>query len=262
MNSIQKAAVGSFLFFVKNPQFVFLRLNDLNIMQVNKLFLVVCVLVMVQSSFAQKLQEIGLKGGFSYSDLNLSQGGKLSGTTYHPAVGYHVGGYALIKFNKKFSVQPELLYSMQGQYFTNVTYSNLKTTLNYVNIPVIVKYYLVKSLNVQAGPQLGILVSAKGDLVPYGPLGPTGRPVFNQDLSSYLKSMDLAIAFGAGVTLPGNIDLNVRYNVGITDINKNTDSVQGLPGGLQPSFSTAYTRNQVFQVSLGHRLYGFNKSKK
>jgi hypothetical protein len=226
----------------------------------NRVLVVVCALGIAQFSFAQKLQEVGLKGGFSYSSLNLSDGGKLSGTTYHPAVGYHIGGYALIKLNKKFSIQPELLYSMQGQYFTNVTYSNLKTTLNYINIPVMLKYYPVGSLNIQVGPQLGILASAKGDLVPYDNLGNiSGRPVFNQDLSNYLKNIDFAIAFGAGITLPGNIDLNVRYNVGITDINKNTNSSQALPGGLQPSFSTAFTRNQVLQVSLGYRLRKFDK---
>lgn len=151
---------------------------------------------------------------------------------------------------------------MQGQYFTNFTYSNLKTTLNYINIPIVLKYYPVGSLNVQVGPQLGILTGAKGDLVPYNSQGIiSGRPILDQDLSSYLKSVDFAIAFGVGITLPASIDLNVRYNIGITDINKNSDSTNGLPGGLQPSFSTAFTRNQVFQVSLGHRLYKFNKKK-
>jgi hypothetical protein len=231
-------------------------------MKLKRILLVVCVLGMTQFSFAQKLEEVGLRGGLNSSSLNLSSGGKLSGTNYHSAIGYHVGGYALIKFNKKFSVQPELLYSLQGQYFTNVTYSNLKTTLSYINIPIVIKYYPVGSLNIQVGPQLGILASAKGDLVPYDNNGNiSGRPIFNQDLSSYLKSIDFAIAFGAGITLPANIDLNVRYTVGITDINKNTDSAQGLPGGLQPSFSTAFTRNQVFQISLGHRLHKFAKQK-
>ena len=230
-------------------------------MKLNRFVFVVCVFG-VQFSFAQKLEEIGLRGGLNSSSLDLSQGGKLSGTNYHSAIGYHVGGYALIKLNKKFSIQPEILYSTQGQYFTNATYSNLKTTLNYINIPIMIKYYPIGSLNIQIGPQLGILASSKGDLVPYDNSGNiAGRPIFNQDLSSYLKSIDFSIAFGTGITLPGNIDLNVRYNIGVTDINKNTGSVQGFPGGLQPSFSTAYTRNQVFQVSLGHRLHKFAKQK-
>jgi len=63
--------------------------------------LVACALGVVQFSFAQKLEEVGLRGGLNSSSLNLSQGGKLSGTNYHSAVGYHVGGYALIKLNKK-----------------------------------------------------------------------------------------------------------------------------------------------------------------
>lgn len=229
-------------------------------MKLNRIVLVAFALGMVQFSVAQKLVEIGAKGGFSYSSLNLSTDGKLAGTNYHYAVGYHLGGYALYKLNKKISIQPELLYSMQGQYFTNVTYSNLKTTLHYINIPIMIKYYLVGSLNVQVGPQLGILVSSKGDLIPYDNTGNiAGRPIFNQDLNSYLKTTDLSVAFGAGIHLPGNIDLNVRYNIGVTNINKNSGSGQALPGGLQPSFSTADTRNQVLQVSLGYALRKFEK---
>src|SRR5882672_2584572 len=116
-------------------------------MKLNRIVLVACALGVVQFSFAQKLIEVGLRGGLNSSSLNLSQGGKLSGTNYHSAVGYHVGGYALIKLNKKISIQPEILYSTQGQYFTNITYSNLKTTLNYINIPIMIKYYLVGGLN-------------------------------------------------------------------------------------------------------------------
>jgi hypothetical protein len=58
---------------------------------------------------------------------------------------------------------------------------------------------------------------------------------------------------GVGINLPVNLNLNVRYNIGITDINKNSGGAT-FSDGLQPSFSTAYTRNQVLQVSLGYRL--------
>ncbi len=223
-------------------------------MKLNRIVFVVCVFG-VQYSFAQKDIELGAKAGLNYSNLNLSADGKLAGTIYHSSIGYHLGGYALIKLKKKISVQPEIVYSSQGQYFTTPFYSNLKTTLNYVNIPIIFKYYPVGSLNIQLGPQFGILAGSKGDLIPIDNLGNfAGPPVFNRNLNSYMKGFDFSIAFGAGINLLANLNLSVRYNVGITDINKNSVSHATFPDGLQPSFSTAFTRNQVLQVSIGYAI--------
>jgi len=227
-------------------------------MKLNRILVVACILGMVQCSFAQKLVEVGVKGGLNYSDLNLSKDGRLYSTKYHAGIGYHIGGYALMKLTKSFSIQPELLYSNQVQYFSTPNYSNLKTTLNYINIPVMFKYYLTGSLNIQVGPQFGILASSKGDLNQIQGGNFAGPPIFNQDLSNFLKSTDFSIAFGAGINFSANLNLTVRYTIGITDINKNSGGAT-FPGGLQPSFSTAYTRNQVLQVSLGYALRKFGK---
>ncbi len=226
-------------------------------MKLIRILFVVCALGISSISFAQAKIEVGAKGGLNYSALNLSKDGRLYSTNYHAAIGYHLGGYALIKF-KKFAIQPELIYSSQGQYFTTPYYSNLKTTLNYINIPIMIKYYLAGSLNIQVGPQFGILAGSKGDLIQIQNGFPVGQPVMNQNLSGYLKSTDFSIAFGAGVNLPANLNLSIRYNVGIIDINKNTGGAT-FPGGLQPSFSTAYTRNQVLQVSVGYQLRKLGK---
>ena len=217
------------------------------------------VLNVANVSLAQVKMELGAKAGLNYSSLNLSKDGKLNATTlYHYAVGYHFGGYAVFKF-AKYSIQPEVLYSTQGHYFTTPYYSNLKTTLNYINIPVLLKYYLTGSLNVQIGPQLGLLVGSKGDLSQINGGYIVGSPIFNQKLKDYVKSTDFSIALGAGINFTPRVNVNVRYTIGINDINKNTGSTTPFPGGLQPSISTAYTRNQVFQVSVGYQLRKLGK---
>jgi len=226
-------------------------------MKLNRILAVVCVLGIAQFSFAQKLVEVGAKGGLNYSNLNMSNDGRLYSTYYHAGVGYHVGGYALIQFKKIF-IQPELLYSNQNQYFTTPYYSNLKTTLNYINIPVLFKYYPTGSLNIYAGPQLGILANSTGDLNQIQNGFITGPPVTNQNLNSYLKSTDFSVVFGAGINLPANLNLSIRYTIGIVDINKNSGGAN-FSNGLEPSFSTAYTRNQVFQASIGYALRKFGK---
>jgi len=50
------------------------------------------------------------------------------------------------------------------------------------------KYYPFGGVNLQVGPQLGFLMSAKGDLVQYFSSGSLGQAVLNQDLKSYLNS--------------------------------------------------------------------------
>jgi len=219
-----------------------------------RLFLLVGVMLVSQAMMAQIKMDLGVKAGFNYYGLDLSSAGKLGTTSYNSGPGFHVGGYALIKVSK-FAVQPEIILSRQGQYFTTPYNSNLSTTLNYINIPVIVKYYLIGGLNLQAGPQLGILAWSKGDLVNKGIA--QGLAASGQNLKDYVNPIDFSVAFGAGLDLPFGGSLTVRYNLGISDVNKYTDG--STPGNTTPSLSTSSAKNQVLQISLGYRLKKLGK---
>lgn len=222
-----------------------------------KSLLIIGLGIVSHVSVAQLRMDIGAKAGMNYYGLNLSSAGKLASVNYNSGVGFQVGGYALIKISK-FAIQPEIVYSRQGQYFTTSYNSNLATRLNYINIPVIVKYYLIGGLNVQAGPQLGILVGSKGDLLPLASDGNiNGQPIFGQKLNDYVNPIDFSVAFGAGLDLPFGGSLTVRYNLGISDINKNSGSTATRT--QTASISTATTNNQVLQVSLAYRLKKIGK---
>lgn len=212
------------------------------------------VMLASQATMAQLKLDLGVKAGFNYYGLDLSSSGKLGTTNYNSGAGFHVGGYALIKVSK-FAIQPELVFSRQGQYFSTPYNSNLATTLNYINVPVMVKYYVVGGLNLQVGPQLGILASAKGDLVNKGLS--QGLVASGQNLKDYVNPIDFSVAFGAGLDLPFGASLTVRYNLGLTDVNKYTNST--VPGTSTPSLSTSSAKNQVIQISLGYRLKKIGK---
>jgi hypothetical protein len=225
-------------------------------MKLKSVLIVCCALMVVsKSSLAQLKTEIGVKGGLNISGLALSSDGKLSGAKYNNLMGFHGGAYALLRFSK-LGIQPEILFSKQGQNYTTPNYSNLRTDLNYINVPVMIKYYLGSVVNLQAGPQIGFLVSAKGDLIQIISGGQLGQAVLNQDLKPYLNSTDLSFAFGAGLDLPFGLNMNLRYNLGLSNINK----YKGGSGSTDtPSFSTAYTRNQVLQFSVGYRFLKLGK---
>jgi hypothetical protein len=95
------------------------------------------------------------------------------------------------------------------------------------------KLYLVGGLNLQAGPQFGFLASASQDAVAGGSV----------DIKNTLKSSDITAALGLGWDLPFGLNIDARYNLGLTKIN----DVAG----------SADAKNQVIQVSVGFNLLKF-----
>ncbi|WP_420573464.1 porin family protein [Kordia sp.] len=124
-----------------------------------------------------------------------------------------------IPINEKFSFQPELMYSIQG-----FSINDTSLTLNYFNIPLMGKYYLTKKLSVEAGPQVGFLLSAKND-------GP--------DVTDNFKTLDLGVNVGLGYKLNNGINFGLRYNLGLSNIN----DVSG---------SSDKFRNSTLQLSVGY----------
>lgn len=160
----------------------------------------VIVLFMGTTVFSQSL-DLGVKLGANFS--NISDVGNMSSKT-----GFHGGVFAAVKF-QKVAVQGDILYSQQGAKF-----GLFKFDLDYVNVPIVLKYYLIQGLNVQVGPQFGFLVN---DNVPEGET----------------KNMDISGVAGLGYDLPFGIRFDARYNFGLTDI--------GAEG-----------KNSVFSLALGY----------
>ena len=87
-------------------------------------------------SFSQEIA-FGVKAGLSLSNLTNSR--------LNVRPGLVIGGFANIRFNDYVALQPELQYAMQGG-----KYDDLTTKLDYIQIPVMVKGYMWKGLNIEA----------------------------------------------------------------------------------------------------------------
>lgn len=140
----------------------------------------------------------GVKGGLNISTV---VGGDVDDTK--SLVGFHVGGFAEIKVFDKFFIQPELLYSAQGTKVDGPLGGDADLKLNYLNIPVLAKYYIVDKFSVEAGPQLGILLSAKAE---------------GQDIKDYTRSVDLGFNIGAGYNFTDNLSVGLRYTIGLSPL--------------------------------------------
>ena len=148
--------------------------------------------------------KFGAKAG-----LNMSNWGGDAGDA-SMKIGFQVGGFAEIKVSDKFAIQPELVYSALG---TKTEDGSINT--NYLNIPVMAKYFVAKGFSLEAGPQLGFLMSAKAKA--------NGE---SADIKDTFESIDFGLNFGAGYDVTENINLGVRYSAGLSNIMKDSGDIK------------------------------------
>lgn len=93
---------------------------------------------------------IGIKAGVNVSSLSNSDwsvdGGSIGGMAGKAKTGYYVGLYREFRiFN--FAIQPEVVYSRHGNRY-KIDYLKIRNKLNYLNIPVMLKYRFTKGFSV------------------------------------------------------------------------------------------------------------------
>jgi len=213
-----------------------------------KIFAVGCAVLLSGVAFGQVRLDLGLKGGLNFASLSTSATAQQN---YGNRTGYHFGAYAMLKITK-FAIQPEIVFSRQGQTYSIPSYSNLKSNFDYINIPIMIKFYLAAGLNLQAGPQFGFLASSSGDVYNTA----TGK-ITSQSLTTLVKSSDVSLAVGAGWDLPFGLNFTARYNIGLSDINKLTGTTT-VPT-ITSSMGTSEAKNQVIQISVGYRFFKIGK---
>ena len=150
--------------------------------------------------------------------------------------GFNIGVLAEIPVADRFSIQPEVLYSAQG--FTEASIDqanfadvddNVEYQLDYVQVPVLAKIYLVEGLSLQAGPSFNFLVNEELD---YQPLDDDGEVALNnaQDFE-FGGAAGLEYKFNNGFFIQG------RYTYGFTDVIEDTDiNNSAIQAGIGYSF--------------------------
>jgi hypothetical protein len=76
-----------------------------------------------------------------------------------------------------------------------------------------VKYYPTEKFNLEAGPQVGFLVSAKTVAKVNGNKG-------DDNVKDSFESVNLGLNFGAAYDFTKNISAGVRYNFGLSNLAK------------------------------------------
>jgi len=97
--------------------------------------------------------------------------------------------------------------------------------LDYISVPVMLKYYIVNGFSLEAGPQISFNVVAEQDL--------DGR---TEDLDN-IKTTDFGAGAGVGYELPMGLFFQARYVLGFSEV-----------------FENSKLKNNVFQISAGYKF--------
>jgi len=155
---------------------------------------------------AQKAN-FGATAGFHNFTLKGSGGGITASTS---ASGFFVGFTADFNVSESFNIQPELHF---------VQTSKNGESVEQIVVPIMGKYYITDEFNLQAGPQIDVVISE----------------------STGLNTIGLGLGFGAGYDFSDKIFATTRYAFGLSN------RVEDAPSGVSMKFDT-------FQIGIGYRF--------
>ncbi len=167
------------------------------------------------------LTGFGIIGGLNSSKLALGDGNALEDAKNRTA--FTGGAFFTLGLGQILAIQPEVLLSMKGTRASNPTQNfttgDLTLSMNYIEIPLLLKAYIPlnnPSLrpNLFVGPAIAFLISCRvGEDVQGGTRDcDNGGPT--------IKSTDTSIMFGAGVDFLQSFTAQVRFDIGLQDVDE------------------------------------------
>ncbi|MDD2960875.1 MAG: porin family protein [Muribaculaceae bacterium] len=132
-------------------------------------------------------------------------------------IGYQVGVTAEYRASSLIAIAPELVFSAQGTKDSQVT-----NTINYINLPIMAKFYVIEPLSIDFGPEFGYAV--------YNHLA--GEKVEG----SLYNKFNVGLGIGATYNIC-KFAINARYTMGLTNVYKDLS-----------------VKNYNIQIGLGYKF--------
>ncbi|MCW3161837.1 porin family protein [Chryseobacterium oryctis] len=217
-----------------------------------KVLLIAAVAIMGISAKAQEFR-FGPKAGFAMSTIKIDdKQDDLNERKMSPKYTFYIGGMAEYKFNDKFGIQGEVLYSPLGGkekidgVNAGVVFVGEQTKVNFgtLLIPVSAKYFITEGFSVAAGVNAGIILSAKqktvvgSDFLDMEVEGEGGEV----DIKKDIKTLNIAPFIGVEYMLENGLFFDARYSLGVSNL-----SNDGSGGNVKNSFA---------QVGVGFKFGG------
>lgn len=202
-----------------------------------------CFMLTAGAAMAQKKFTFGPKVGVDYTHFWGKNTRSFWG--FKGIFNYQVGAFIEYRFTNKISVAPEVVFASQGDKFNYVydiydDYDNiigekegtLTYNINYINVPIIFKYYVIPSLSIDFGPQLGVNVYSKETMKE-----PGGKDNGTYDNDDETKAFDIGIGLGLTYNITSDVFVQGRYTLGVTSV-----------------FEWGEHKNGNAQIAIGYRF--------
>ena len=209
-----------------------------------KVLFILAIAIAVTGTVNAQDVKIGAKVGFNLASI--TGDGDVYGEDSDTKIGFNQGLFAEISLSDKFIFQPELLFSTQGNVYKQGSFDDLiKITieLDYLNIPLLIKYAVTDKFALEFGPQLGFLLSANTDVE--GILFDNETISVRQDVKDSFKSIDLGLNFGISIDVSEKVMIGARYNLGLSNISDEEDI------GIEEDINV---KNSLFSMFVGYRF--------
>lgn len=146
--------------------------------------------------------DYGIKAGVNFAELF----GEDAIPESDRKVGYSFGAYASFKLFKDFKLQPEVIWSLQGE----TSEKKGRYDISYINVPILMKWTDGRWYT-EAGPQIGFLTIN------------TSKDVPDEIRLDNFETLDFGLNVGAGVQFWDDWGLGIRYYQGLLNLVENRD---------------------------------------
>lgn len=184
-----------------------------------------CMILTAGAAMAQKTFTFGPKIGIDYTH----QLGK--NINDESALNYQVGAFMEYRLNNKFAIAPEVVFAtntrpkmewVDGFYHDPAIDVTTTYQRNYINIPVMFKYYVSPSLSIDLGPQFGFKVYDR-----YTDKWEERGKEMKEKHDMGHRSFDFGLGLGATYNFSEKVFVQLRYTLGLVPLYKDGNARNG-----------------------------------
>jgi hypothetical protein len=147
-------------------------------------------------------------------------------------IGAHLGGFVNLGITDFLMIEPQLLFSMKG-----AKGSGDDLRMNWIEVPIWLRYEMESGLNFNAGPYIGLLLSADA----------------GGDVKDGFKSTDFGFGAGLGYQMSGGLGFHLNYNFGLSNIGEDISVTVPFVGTITQEVDA---KTSCLKLSVSYMLGG------
>jgi hypothetical protein len=198
-----------------------------------KTLVLFCLMITgIENIQAQEYFKFGIKGGLNISGFS---GKDANQANFKDRTDIHLGILSEIMVGDQYALQPEIVYSSQGgrsysQDFNELNGEETNFKVDYISLPVMLKYFIFPGLSIEAGPRFSFLIDSRVEAI-------SNDSKSELDVTNKTEKFDLGVAGGLGYDLPWGVIVQARYLRGFSAI-----------------YEEVNYRNSLIQLSVGYKF--------